>query len=81
MPAKASRAAFGEALLDLGARDERIVTLEIEKIRRDELRIDRAALSGPARHEHVHFHGLAAEQVAAILAARQQARPNDAGER
>ena len=27
MPAKASRAAFGEALIDLGARDERIVTL------------------------------------------------------
>ena len=23
------------------------------------------------RHEHVHFHGLAAEQVAAVLAARQ----------
>src|SRR2546430_72937 len=28
MPAKASRAAFGEALLELGARDERIVTLD-----------------------------------------------------
>ena len=31
MPAKASRAAFGEALLDLGAKDERIVTVEDAK--------------------------------------------------
>jgi transketolase len=30
MPAKATRAAFGEALLDLGARDERIVTLDAD---------------------------------------------------
>lgn len=30
MPAKASRAAFGEALVDLGARDERIVTLDAD---------------------------------------------------
>jgi len=30
MPAKASRVAFGEALLDLGARDERIVTLDAD---------------------------------------------------
>ena len=30
MPAKASRAAFGEALLDLGARDARIVTLDAD---------------------------------------------------
>ena len=30
MPAKASRAAFGEALLDLGASDERIVTLDAD---------------------------------------------------
>jgi transketolase len=30
MPAKASRAAFGEALLDLGARDERIVSLDAD---------------------------------------------------
>jgi transketolase len=30
VPAKASRAAFGEALLDLGARDERIVTLDAD---------------------------------------------------
>ncbi len=33
------------------------------------------ALPPPARHEHLHFHGLAAEQVAAILAARQQSAP------
>jgi transketolase len=30
MPAKASRAAFGEALLELGARDERIVTIDAD---------------------------------------------------
>jgi transketolase len=30
MPAKASRAAFGEALIDLGGRDERIVTLDAD---------------------------------------------------
>ena len=30
MPAKASRAAFGEALLDLGARDPRIVTVDAD---------------------------------------------------
>jgi transketolase len=30
MPAKATRAAFGEALIDLGARDERIVTLDAD---------------------------------------------------
>jgi transketolase len=30
MPAKATRAAFGEALLDLGARDARIVTLDAD---------------------------------------------------
>jgi hypothetical protein len=29
---------------------------------------------GLERHEHVHFHGLAAEQIAAVLAARQQDR-------
>ena len=30
MAAKASRAAFGEALLELGSRDERIVTLDAD---------------------------------------------------
>src|SRR5712692_6176754 len=30
MPAKASRAAFGEALVDLGAKDDRIVTLDAD---------------------------------------------------
>src|SRR5512132_1073878 len=30
MPAKASRAAFGEALLELGAKDDRIVTLDAD---------------------------------------------------
>jgi predicted lipid-binding transport protein (Tim44 family) len=34
---------------------------------------------GLERHEHVHFHGLAAEQVAAVLAARTHARPQDRG--
>src|SRR6266704_4215033 len=30
MPSKATRAAFGEALLDLGAKDDRIVTLDAD---------------------------------------------------
>jgi hypothetical protein len=34
---------------------------------------------GLERHEHVHFHGLAAEQIAAVLAARQHSRPQDRG--
>ena len=34
---------------------------------------------GLERHEHVHFHGLAAEQIAAVLTARQHARPQDRG--
>jgi hypothetical protein len=33
---------------------------------------DTADRPGLVRHEHLHFHGLAAEQVAAILAARQR---------
>ena len=34
---------------------------------------------GVERHEHVHFQGLAAEQIAAVLAARQHVRPPDGG--
>ena len=34
---------------------------------------------GLARHEHVHFHGLAAEQIAAVLAARQHPPAQDRG--
>jgi uncharacterized protein YukE len=34
---------------------------------------------GLERHEHVHFHGLAAEQIAAQLATRTHARPQDRG--
>jgi hypothetical protein len=34
---------------------------------------------GVERHEHVHFHGLAAEQIAAVLAARQHTRPGGGG--
>jgi hypothetical protein len=34
---------------------------------------------GLERHEHVHFHGLAAEQIAAVLTARTYARPQDRG--
>jgi hypothetical protein len=40
-------------------------------------RAESPALPGVERHEHVHFHGLAAEQVAAVLAARTHARPPD----
>jgi hypothetical protein len=35
---------------------------------------------GLERHEHVHFHGLAAEQIAAVLTARQHSRPPDRGD-
>jgi hypothetical protein len=34
---------------------------------------------GLERHEHVHFHGLAAEQIAAVLAARQHPPGQDRG--
>jgi hypothetical protein len=34
---------------------------------------------GLERQGHVHFHGLAAEQIAAVLAARTHARPPDQG--
>jgi transketolase len=39
MPAKATRAAFGEALLDLGARHERIVTLDAD--------LSKSTMTGP----------------------------------
>ena len=42
-------------------------------------RPDSGERPGLERHEHVHFHGLAAEQVAAVLAARQQDRSQDRG--
>ena len=41
---------------------------------------DTASQPGLVRHEHLHFHGLAAEQVAAVLAARQQTRRDSGGE-
>jgi hypothetical protein len=37
-------------------------------------RADVGGRPGLERHEHVHFHGLAAEQIAALLAARRQDR-------
>ena len=37
-------------------------------------RADSGERPGLERHEHVHFHGLAAEQIAALLDARQQDR-------
>ena len=42
-------------------------------------RADFGERPGLERHEHVHFHGLAAEQIAAVLATRQHARPDDGG--
>jgi hypothetical protein len=36
---------------------------------------------GLERHEHVHFHGLAADQIAAVLIARQHARHDEGGGR
>jgi hypothetical protein len=43
-------------------------------------RADSGKRPGLERHEHVHFHGLAAEQIAAVLAARQHARLDDGGD-
>jgi hypothetical protein len=40
-------------------------------------RADPQERMGLERHEHVHFHGLAAEQIAAVLAARQQNRGDE----
>jgi predicted lipid-binding transport protein (Tim44 family) len=75
-------AARAHQLTEPGQAGREIVTLRqaVEELHA-QLAADRAALPGPARHEHLHFHGLAAEQVAAILAARQQARLDDGGER
>jgi hypothetical protein len=42
-------------------------------------RADPQERPGLERHEHVHFHGLAAEQIAAVLTTRHHARPQDRG--
>jgi hypothetical protein len=42
-------------------------------------RADSGERPGLERHEHVHFHGLAAEQIAAVLAAHQHSRSDDGG--
>jgi uncharacterized membrane protein YphA (DoxX/SURF4 family) len=61
--------------------DRELVTLRqaVEELHA-QLAATRAGQPIEARHEHLHFHGLAAEQVAAVLAARQRARPDDGGE-
>jgi hypothetical protein len=65
-----------------GLRDREIAALRqaVEDLHaRLATRQDFGGRPGLERHEHVHFHGLAAEQVAAVLAVRQQARPDDGG--
>jgi hypothetical protein len=60
-----------------GLRDPEIAALRqvVEDLHaRLAARADFGDRPGLERHEHVHFHGLAAEQIAALLAARQQDR-------
>jgi hypothetical protein len=65
-----------------GMRDQEIAALR-QAVQDLHARLAASQLAGDRpgveRHEHVHFHGLAAEQVAAVLAARQHARPPDRG--
>jgi hypothetical protein len=67
-------------LTDADPAGREIVTLRqaVEELH-TQLVAARGELPGPAWHEHLHFHGLAAEQIAAVLAARQHARPSDRG--
>ena len=63
-------------------REEEIAALQqavVELHTRLAARPDFGDRPGLERHEHVHFHGLAAEQIAAALAARQHSRPDDGG--
>jgi hypothetical protein len=64
-----------------GLRDREIAVLRqaVRDLHARLARVESPALPGVERHEHVHFHGLAAEQVAAVLAARTRARPPDGG--
>jgi hypothetical protein len=65
-----------------GLRDREIAALRqaVEDLHaRLAARQDSGYRPGLERHEHVHFHGLAAEQIAAVLAARQHSRPQDRG--
>jgi hypothetical protein len=66
-----------------GLRDREIAALRqaVEDLHaRLAARADSGERPGLQRHEHVHFHGLAAEQVAVVLAARQHARLDDGGD-
>jgi len=63
-----------------GLRDQQIAALRqaVEDLHtRLGARPESPARPGLERHEHVHFHGLAAEQIAAVLASRQHAQPYD----
>ena len=65
-----------------GVRDREIAALwqAVEDLHaRLATRADSGERPSLERHEHVHFHGLAAEQIAAVLAARHHARPDDGG--
>jgi hypothetical protein len=65
-------------LTDADPADREIVTLR-QAIAELDAQLAARELPGPARHEHLHVHGLAAEQVAAILSAQQYAWPQDGG--
>ena len=64
-----------------GLRDREIAALRqaVEDLHARLARAESPVLPGAERHEHVHFHGLAADQIAAMLAARQHAQPDDGG--
>jgi hypothetical protein len=65
-----------------GPRDREIAALRqaVEDLHaRLAARADFGDRPGLERHEHVHFHGLAAEQIAAVLAARQHPPAQDRG--
>jgi hypothetical protein len=64
---------------DLRDREIAVLRQAVQDLHARLARVESPALPGVERHEHVHFHGLAAEQVAAVLAARAHARPPDGG--
>jgi hypothetical protein len=69
----------GAAHDDLRDREIAVLRQAVQDLHARLARAESPALPGVQRHEHVHFHGLAAEQVAAVLAAHAQARPPDGG--
>ena len=69
----------GAAHDELRDREIAVLSQAVQDLHARLARAESPALPGVERHEHVHFHGLAAEQIAAVLAARAHARPPDGG--